>query len=111
MISPDSLAKPPLRWRFDRLTEQLDIITGMWATPIGQKFHYSGTEFTLIDSPALPKPVQRPHPPIIVGGFGAKRTPALAARFANEYNVALVPRDIVETQYGRVRRAVAAPGR
>ena len=54
-------------------------------------FRYDGTHYQLSDSPALPKPVQRPHPPIIVGGGGAKRTPRLAARFADEYNTP-VPR-------------------
>ena len=75
---------PPLRERFDRLTEQLHIITGLWTTPVGEKFNYDGSHYIVADSPALPKPVQRPHPPIIVGGGGAKRTPALAARFADE---------------------------
>ncbi|MGH3677647.1 MAG: TIGR03560 family F420-dependent LLM class oxidoreductase, partial [Mycobacterium sp.] len=67
---------PPLGERFERLEEQLDIITGLWTTPIGEKFGYTGTHYTVADSPALPKPVQQPHPPIIVGGVGAKRTPA-----------------------------------
>src|SRR6476620_10516500 len=67
----------PLGERFDRLTEQLEIITGLWTTPSGQTFDYSGTHYTVADSPALPKPVQSPHPPIIIGGGGAKRTPAL----------------------------------
>src|SRR2546421_2182272 len=75
---------PPLGERFDRLTEQLDIITGLWTTPVGEKFDYSGTQYTVVESPALPKPAQSPHPPIIIGGGGAKRTPALAAQFAAE---------------------------
>ena len=79
---------PGLGERFDRLEEQLDIITGMWATPVGARFDYSGTHYTVTDSPALPKPAQRPHPPIIIGGGGPKRTPALAARFAAEFNLA-----------------------
>ena len=63
----------------ERLEEQLDIITGLWTTPVGETFDYRGTHYTVTDSPALPKPVQRPHPPIIIGGQGAKWTPALAA--------------------------------
>ena len=62
--------------------EQLDILTGLWTTPVGETFDYAGTHYTVTDSPALPKPVQSPHPPIIIGGGGAKRTPALAAKFA-----------------------------
>src|SRR6202453_3288115 len=68
--------------RFERLTEQLEIITGLWRTPTGSKFTFEGTHYQLVDSPALPKPVQSPTPPIIVGGLGPKRTPELAARFA-----------------------------
>ena len=102
---------PALGERFDRLTEQLEIITGLWGTPSGETFDYTGTHYTVKDSPALPKPVQRPHPPIIIGGNGAKRTPALAARFAAEFNAAFAPLDVINTQYRRVRAAVAEVGR
>jgi F420-dependent oxidoreductase-like protein len=103
---------PPLRERFDRLTEQLEVITGLWTTDIGQRFNYAGKHYTITDSPALPKPVQAPHPPVIVGGFGAKRTPALAARFAAEYNLpSFAPLDVAKAQYQRVASAVAAAGR
>lgn len=102
---------PPLGERFERLGEQLDILTGLWDTPTGESFSYRGTHFTVIDSPALPKPAQRPHPPIIIGGVGAKRTPALAARFAAEFNVPFRPVDVVKTQFSRVAAAVADAGR
>lgn len=102
---------PPLRERFERLAEQLDIITGMWTAPDGQTFSSNGTHYTVTDSPALPKPVQRPHPPIIIGGIGVKRTPALAARFATEFNVPFCPIDVVTAQFDRVRAAVADAGR
>ena len=98
---------PPLGERFDRLTEQLEIITGLWATPPGQTFDYSGSHYSVSDSPALPKPVQSPHPPIIIGGGGAKRTPALAARFAAEFNIPFAPLSTLRTQYERVAAAVA----
>ena len=71
------------------LEEQLEIITGLWDTPIGGSFSYDGRHYPLTDSPALPKPVQQPHPPIVIGGFGPKRTPRLAATYATEFNVAL----------------------
>lgn len=102
---------PPLGQRFDRLTEQLDIITGLWTAPHGGTFDYPGRHYQLSESPALPKPVQRPHPPIIIGGLGATRTPALAARFAAEFNVPFARVDAVRTQYERVRAAVASAGR
>jgi F420-dependent oxidoreductase-like protein len=102
---------PPLGERFDRLDEQLAIITGLWATAPGEKFSYQGTHFQLTDSPALPKPVQRPRPPVIIGGYGPRRTPALAARYADEYNIAFSSVDVAAAQFGRVREACAAAGR
>ncbi len=97
---------PPLRERFDRLEEQLAIISGLWATPVGEPYSFQGEHYTLTDSPALPKPVQSP-PPIIIGGQGKVRTPALAARYAAEFNVAFAPLDAVAQQYARVERACA----
>lgn len=102
---------PGLGERFDRLEEQLEIITGMWATPVGETFNYAGTHYPVTDSPALPKPVQRPHPPIIIGGGGAKRTPALAARFAEEFNLAFPTLEFAGVQLGRVQSALDAIGR
>jgi len=102
---------PGLGERFERLTEQLEIITGLWDTPVGEKFNYPGSHYTVADSPALPKPVQLPHPPIVIGGGGPKRTPALAARFASEFNLAFPTLDFVGLQYDRVRAALAAVGR
>src|ERR1700724_410688 len=72
---------PPTRERFDRLEEQLEIITGLWTTPVGERFNYEGRHYRLVDSPALPKPLQRPHPPIILGGFGTRPAPSAAAGF------------------------------
>jgi F420-dependent oxidoreductase-like protein len=102
---------PALGERFDRLEEQLEIITGMWSTPVGETFDYAGTYYEVADSPALPKPVQHPHPPIIIGGGGAKRTPALAARFAAEFNLAFPTLEFAGVQLGRVRDAVERVGR
>lgn len=102
---------PALGERFDRLTEQLEIITGLWDTPVGDTFDYAGAHYTVTGSPALPKPVQKPHPPIVIGGGGARRTPALAARFATEFNLAFPALDFVGTQYGRVRAACDTAGR
>lgn len=101
---------PPLGERFDRLSEQLDILTGYWATPVGETFDYAGTHYRVVDSPALPKPVQNPLP-IVIGGGGPKRTPALAAKFASEFNVPFVPLDVLSAQFERVAAAVAAAGR
>src|ERR1700733_3751253 len=81
------IPSPPLGERFDRLEEQLAIITGLWSTPLGLRFSFEGRHFQLADSPGLPKPVQQGGPPIIVGGAGPKRTPRLAAQYAAEFNV------------------------
>jgi F420-dependent oxidoreductase-like protein len=102
---------PSLKERFDRLEEQLAIITGLWQTPEGQTFSYSGTHYQLADSPALPKPAQRPRPPVILGGAGPRRTPRLAARYADEFNLAFRPMGETEPGFGRVRDACAEAGR
>ncbi|QNI05633.1 LLM class F420-dependent oxidoreductase [Mycobacterium kubicae] len=102
---------PSVRERFDRLTEQLAIITGLWTTKAGETFDFAGEHYTVTDSPALPKPTQSPHPPIVIGGTGAKRTPALAAQYATEFNVPFAPMDVTKTQFARVADAVAAAGR
>ena len=102
---------PGLGERFDRLAEQLEIITGLWGTPDGETFSFAGAHYTLADSPALPKPVQRPGPPVIVGGTGPKRTPALAARFAGEINVGFSGTDTAAATFDRVDAACHAIGR
>jgi F420-dependent oxidoreductase-like protein len=102
---------PPVSERFDRLTEQLEILTGMWATPSGSRFTYSGKHYAVVDSPALPKPAQSPRPPIIIGGSGPKRTPALAARFADEFNVPFHSAAEVSRVYRLVDDACLVAGR
>lgn len=101
---------PNLGTRFDMLTEQLAIIDGLWRTPLGERFTFTGKHYTLADSPALPKPVQSP-PPIIVGGRGAKRTPLLAARHAAEFNMPFVSVEDYAQQRDRVRTACESIGR
>jgi F420-dependent oxidoreductase-like protein len=98
---------PPLGERFDRLEEQLEIITGLWATPVGETFDSPGGHYPVTASPALPKPVQSPVP-IVIGGGGPRRTPALAARFASEFNVPFVPVEFFTAQCDRVRAACEA---
>jgi len=102
---------PSTSERFDNLEDTLAILTGLWATPDSDTFSYSGARHTVIDSPGLPKPVQRPHPPIIIGGKGAKRTPSLTARYADEFNLPFVGLDDSERQIARVRAACEEIGR
>jgi F420-dependent oxidoreductase-like protein len=95
---------PPLGERFERLEDQLAIITGLWSTPLGETFSYEGKHHSVKDSPALPKPVQSPVP-VIIGGAGKVRTPHLAARFATEFNLTFSsPADIAPT----IERVAAA---
>src|SRR5215207_1456026 len=102
---------PPLGERFDRLAEQLAIVTGLWETPVGERFSYAGEHYQLTDSPALPKPVQQPRPPVIVGGGGATRTPELTARYAAEFNMPFAPVERTGEQFERVRAACRDAGR
>jgi F420-dependent oxidoreductase-like protein len=105
------IAFPPLAERFEKLEEQLAIISGLWDTKVGETFSFSGTHYTLTDSPALPKPVQTPRPPIIIGGHGAKKTPRLAASFADEFNVPFSPYEESRSQFERVDLACREIGR
>ncbi|TNC22336.1 LLM class F420-dependent oxidoreductase [Amycolatopsis alkalitolerans] len=102
---------PPLKERFDRYEEQLAIITGLWETREGETFDFAGEHFQLKDSPALPKPVQTPRPPVIIGGGGKKRTPALAARYADEFNLPFTDAATAAAQFERVEAAAREIGR
>jgi alkanesulfonate monooxygenase len=102
---------PSVGERFEKLEEQLSIITGLWETEVGSTFNFSGTHYTLSESPALPKPVQSPRPPIIIGGHGRKITPRLAATFANEFNVPFASYDVSKSQFEVVDEACKALNR
>ena len=95
---------PALGERFERLGEQLAIVTGLWGTPVGETFDHTGKHYEIVNSPALPKPVQSPLP-IIIGGGGPKKTPALAARYAAEFNMPFQSIERFSAQCERVRGA------
>jgi alkanesulfonate monooxygenase SsuD/methylene tetrahydromethanopterin reductase-like flavin-dependent oxidoreductase (luciferase family) len=101
---------PEVGERFDRFEEQLELIRGLWTTPSGETFNFAGRHYQLTDSPALPKPVQ-PHVPIIVGGRGPRRTPQLAARFADEFNAGFLSLEDFLAQRQRVIDACETNGR
>jgi F420-dependent oxidoreductase-like protein len=101
---------PSLGERFERLEEQLAIITGLWSTPLGERFTFTGRHYEVADSPGLPKPEQS-RLPIIVGGHGPARTPRLAATYADEFNLAFPPLAEFTEQCARVRAACEAIGR
>jgi F420-dependent oxidoreductase-like protein len=100
---------PDTKERFARFAEQLEIVTGLWATPSGETYDFDGDHYQLTDSPALPKPVQsvghRGGPPVLIGGKGKKQTPALTAAYADEFNLPFVDEETTATQFARVRAA------
>ncbi|MFJ4438119.1 LLM class F420-dependent oxidoreductase [Streptomyces sp. NPDC088923] len=96
--------------KFSRLEEQLAIVTGLWETKPGDTFSYEGRHYQLENSPARPKPAQS-RVPVLIGGFGASRTPKLAARYADEFNVPFGSIEDSERQFGRVRAAAGEAGR
>ncbi|MFE5804612.1 LLM class F420-dependent oxidoreductase [Streptomyces sp. NPDC056491] len=96
--------------RMSRLEEQLAIVTGLWATGAGDTFDYEGKHYRVENSPALPKPAQA-RVPVLIGGHGAKRTPRLAARYADEFNMPFASIADSERQFGRVREAAEEAGR
>ncbi|MDE3203527.1 MAG: LLM class F420-dependent oxidoreductase [Acidobacteriota bacterium] len=100
---------PPTGERFERLEEQLTVITGLWGDD--PTFSFEGRHYQVADSPGLPKPWQKPHPPVIVGGAGARRTPRLAARFADEFNSPFLGPADAAAQFERVRQACTDAGR
>jgi F420-dependent oxidoreductase-like protein len=102
---------PPLAERFGMLSEQLAIITGLWQTPEQQTFSFRGAHYQVTDSPGLPKPAQRPRPPVLVGGAGTRRTPRLAAAYADEFNVGFHSVPDSAAAFGRAGEACAAAGR
>jgi F420-dependent oxidoreductase-like protein len=100
---------PSVGERFDRLEEQLAVITGLWRATADQGFSFDGRHYRVEDNRTPPRVTQRPHPPIVIGGGGPKRTPALAARYAAEFNAAYGgdPKE----RFDRFGRACEAIGR
>ncbi|MFB6479641.1 LLM class F420-dependent oxidoreductase [Streptomyces virginiae] len=96
--------------RMSRLEEQLAIVTGLWATEPGATFDHAGTHYRVENSPALPKPAQAKIP-VLVGGHGARRTPRLAARYADEFNMPFASIADSARQFARVREAAEEAGR
>lgn len=102
---------PSLKERFERFEEQLEILHGLWTTAVGESFSFAGRHYRFEGNPALCRPWQSPHPPIIIGGYGTRRTPELAARFATEFNMPGPSAAQVAEQFRRVDDACARLGR
>jgi F420-dependent oxidoreductase-like protein len=102
---------PPVRERFDRLEEQLSVIRGIWDTPPGSTFEHRGPHYALRGTPGLVSPAQDGGVPIIIGGAGRRRTPALAARHAAEFNAPFTSVQDTRRLFGRVDDACREHGR
>jgi F420-dependent oxidoreductase-like protein len=99
---------PPTPERIEELEEQLQIVHGHWRDT---QFSLRGRRYQLDQLDAQPKPLQRPHPPLILGGNAGPRSAALAARYADEYNTAFPSLADVRTRRARVHEACSAAGR
>lgn len=101
----------PLRSRLDALEEQLQVVLGAWASGAQQPFSFAGEHYQLDALNAAPGPVQAPHPPLIMGGSAGRRSAALAARYADEYNTPFAAVEEVRERRARVEQACADAGR
>jgi len=99
---------PPTRVRVDVLEEQLQVVLGAWTTA---PFSFSGEHYTLTDLDAQPRPVQQPHPPLILGGAGGRRSLELAARYGDEYNSPFATLEVARERHEAIARACEAAGR
>ena len=99
---------PPTRERIDALAEQLEIVSRSWRD---EPFSFDGEHFRLHDADPRPKPLQRPRPPLIVGGSAGPRSAALAARWADEYNTVFATPAECRERRARVAAACEREGR
>jgi F420-dependent oxidoreductase-like protein len=98
---------PPTGTRLELLEEQLQIVLGSWADG---SFEFDGRHYRLDDLDAQPKPVQRPHPPLLMGGLAGPRSAALAARFADEYNTPFPTVEQIRARKATIDEACARAG-
>jgi alkanesulfonate monooxygenase SsuD/methylene tetrahydromethanopterin reductase-like flavin-dependent oxidoreductase (luciferase family) len=94
--------------RMDVLAEQLEVVLGSWGE---ESLSFDGAHYALRDLDARPKPVQRPRPPLIMGGNAGPRSARLAARFADEYNTAFPTIDQVRERRDAIVQACERAGR
>jgi F420-dependent oxidoreductase-like protein len=99
---------PPVRTRMDILEEQLQVVLGNWGAG---PFSFEGDHYRLRALDAQPKPVQQPHPPLIMGGNAGPRSARLAARYADEYNTAFPTLDDIRQRKARIDAACEEAGR
>ncbi len=86
--------------RFALFSEQVEVVVRSWTE---ERFDHDGPAYTLRDQQALPRPVQQPHPPLVLGGTVKPRFAALAARYATEVNTLGAPNDELRERKRRTR--------
>src|SRR4051812_31279418 len=99
---------PSMRTRMDQRAEQVEIVHRSWTE---ERFSFQGEHWTIEDLDALPKPVQSPHPTLLMGGAAGPRAAALAARWADEYNVVMASPEEAAQSRERLRAACEQAGR
>ena len=99
---------PPLGTRMELLEEQLEIVHRMWTE---DSVTFAGGHYRLDDCPALPRPLQQPHPPLILGGSAKPRSVALAVRLADEYNTLIASVDDCRERKSVLAQACESAGR
>lgn len=99
---------PDTKTRIDILEEQLQIVLGNWS---GEPFSFEGQHYRVSELDAEPKPIQKPHPPLIMGGDAGPRAARLAARYADEYNTAFPTLDEIRERKQRIDEACERAGR
>ena len=105
------LAFPSLGTRYDLLEDQLAILHGVWSTEAGGVFERDGLTVRVRIEADPFRPVQRPHPPIVMGGRGGPRNSRLAATYADEFNISFVTPEVMRAAHDSVRRACEHQGR
>jgi F420-dependent oxidoreductase-like protein len=102
---------PDTARRYDLLTDQLAVLHGVWSAAAGSTYEYAGPTTTVTINSDTVRPAQRPHPPIVLGGFARARSADLAVRYADEYNVPFAAADDTKAIHDRVRSACETAGR
>jgi F420-dependent oxidoreductase-like protein len=99
---------PPIAERFERLEEALQIVLQMWSDDEGP---YTGTHYRLAETINVPQSIQRPHPPIVIGGGGERKTLRLVAQYADACNLNVTGVDEVAHKLQVLREHCDAVGR
>jgi F420-dependent oxidoreductase-like protein len=102
---------PAIGARYDLLEDQLDVLDGVWSAPPGATFELTGRTGSVTIAADTVRPLQKPHPPIILGGRGGPRSARLAVEHADEYNTSFVPAEIMRGVHDRIRQACERQGR